>query len=123
RFSFTFAPDSGDVLLVSARWGGVDYFGPPAVPGTTMVLMVADTSTTAAVTVAARHVIVGGRSPDGSRDVVDLVVLRNEGSQTRVPGADAEGSWRMLLPPLVANATVGDGDFAPEAFDLHGDTL
>lgn len=123
RFSFTFTPDSGDVLLVSARWGGVDYFGPPALPGTTMVVLVADTSSTVPVTVAARHVIIGGRAPDGSRDVVDLVVLRNEGNQTRVPGADAEGSWQMLLPPLIANATVGDGDFAAEAFDLHGDSL
>lgn len=122
-FSFTARPDSGDVLLVSARWGGVDYFGPPAIPGTTMIVLVADTSSVAPVAVAARHVIVGGRAPDGSRDVVDLVVLRNAGTATRVPGVEAEGSWRMLLPPLIANAGVGGGDFAADAFDLHGDTL
>jgi 5-hydroxyisourate hydrolase-like protein (transthyretin family) len=124
RFTFRARVDSGDVLLASARWHGVEYFAEPVVSGVPVRVMVADTSSTARVIVAARHVIIGGPAPDGARDVVDLIVLRNPGSLTRAVGDSAhDGSWEMQLPPLVANVQIGDADFAADAFDLHGDTL
>lgn len=124
RFSFRARIDSGDVLLASARWHGVEYFAEPVISGTPVRVMVADTSSIAPVNVAARHVIIGGPAADGSRDVVDLVVLRNSGSLTRAVADSAhEGSWWMRLPPLIANVQVGDADFSVDAFDVHGDTL
>jgi hypothetical protein len=123
RFAFRSTIDSGEVLLVSGRWHGVEYFAQPVVPGVAVELLVVDTSSSAPVSVVARHVIIGGPAPDGARDVVDLVVLRNRGTRTRVGGGEAAPSFRMPLPPHVANVTVGDADFAADAFDVHDDTL
>jgi hypothetical protein len=115
--------DSGDVLLVSARWHGVEYFAPPVVQGTPVFVEVSDTSSAVQVSVAARHIIIGGPAADGARDVVDLIVLRNAGTRTRVGVDSLSGSWSMALPPLVANMTLGDADFARDAFDAHDDSL
>lgn len=124
RFQVRSQVDSGAIVLVSARWHGVEYFAPPVAPGEPVTLVVVDTSSTQTVDLAARHVIVGGAAADGARDVVDLVVLRNAGPATRVGGGDALApTWAIRLPPHVANLTIGDADFSPEAFDVHGDTL
>ena len=123
RFRLRASADSGDVLLVSARWHGVEYFAPPVVPGSAVAVQVTDTSSQAPVSVAARHIIIGGPAPDGSRDVVDLVVLRNSGTLTRSGRDSVTGSWSMALPPLVANLMLGDADFARDAFDVHDDSL
>lgn len=124
RFRLRSEVDSGAILLVSARWHGVEYFAPPVAAGATMTVLVVDTASSQAVQLAARHVILGGPAADGARDVVDLAVLRNPGPYTRVGGGDSLApSWVLRLPPHVANLTIGDADFSPEAFDLHGDTL
>jgi hypothetical protein len=116
--------DSGAVMLLSARWQGVEYFAPPFAQATDPVTVIAvDTSSTQSVRVSARHVILGGPAPDGARDVVDLVVIDNPGEFTRVGGDSLTPTWRMALPPNIANVTVGDADFSPQAFDVHGDTL
>lgn len=122
-YRFRASADSGDVLLVSARWHDVEYFAPPVTAGANTLVVVADTSSTAPLRVAARHIIVGGPAADGSRDVVDLVVLRNAGTLTRSGRDSVTGSWSMPLPPLVANLTMGDADFAQDAFDVHDDSL
>lgn len=121
-FRFTATRDTGATLLVSGRWHGVEYFAPP-LDGPTVVVVVTDTSTTTPVSVAARHVVIGGPAADGARDVVDLVVLRNAANRTRVGSDSLTPAWSMLVPPLVANLQVGEADFARESFDLHGDTL
>jgi len=124
RFRLRAEVDSGAIVLVSARWHGVEYFAPPVAPGEPVTLVVVDTTSTQAVGLAARHVIVGGAAADGARDVVDLVVLRNPGPATRVGrGGELAPTWSLQLPPHVANLTIGDADFSPEAFDVHGDTL
>jgi hypothetical protein len=122
-FRFRTRVDSGDVLLVSGRWHGVEYFAAPAVPGSATLLVVTDTSARAPIRVAARHIIIGGPAADGARDVVDLIVLRNDGTHTRVSPDTSAGTWSLPLPPLVANLGVGDADFARDAFDVHDDSL
>lgn len=122
-FAFRARVDSGDVLLVSARWEGVEYFAAPVNVGTPVEVTVVDTSSVAAVTIAARHVIIGGPAADGTRDVVDLVILRNGSGMTRVGGGAGMPAFRMPTPPRVANLRIGDGDFAPEAFEHEGDAL
>jgi hypothetical protein len=123
RFRFPTVADSGDVLLVSANWHGVEYFASPVILGEAVTVIAIDTSSTAPVSIAARHVIVGGPAADGTRDVIDLVVLRNTTSFTRTTADQQIASWTMLLPPQIANLTVGDADFAPDAFDVFADTL
>ena len=121
-FRFRVTPDSGTILLVSARWAGIEYFAPPLSGSSDVTVVVVDTASTQAVELAARHLIIAGPAPDGARDVVDLFILANRGDRTRVAPDSLTATWRMPLPPHIANVTVGDADFSPEAFDVHGDT-
>jgi hypothetical protein len=128
RWRFRPAVDSATVLLVSARHEGIEYFAPPVARerlGTLPPLdvLVADLDPTAPVTITSRHVIVGGPAPDGTRDVVDLLVLRNASGRTRAMPDTAMPTWQLVLPPHAANARIGDADFAADMLDLHGDTL
>ena len=122
------ATRSYSVLLVSARHEGIEYFAPPVarerLPSLPpLEVLVADLDSTAPVTVASRHLIVGGPAPDGTRDVVDLVVLRNASGRTRAMPDTATPTWQLVLPPHAANMRIGDADFAADMLDLHGDTL
>ena len=45
------------------------------------------------VTLAARHIIVSAPDADGSRDVVELLTLRNPGVLSRVPRDSATPTW------------------------------
>ncbi len=126
RFDFRFTADSTASYLVSARWLSIEYFAPPLRVGgddRAITILVADTSSGAPVAITARHVVVSGPAPDGTRTVVDLLVLANSSVLTRVGADSATPSWRLLLPPFAANLRVADSDFAPTAFDQHGDTL
>lgn len=129
RWRFRPDPAAEGVLLVSARHHGIEYFAPPVAPEMLregvagLVVEVADLDATAPVSVAARHLIVGGPAPDGTRDVVDLVVLRNATGRTRAFADTAVPTWSLALPPHAANVRLGDADFAAELLDLHGDTL
>jgi hypothetical protein len=123
---FRLPADTGGVWLVSARWAGIEYFGAPVDPQSrtrSVTILVADTSSSAPVTIAARHLIIGSPAPDGTRDVVDLVILRNAGAITRAVADSSIPTFTLPLPATAANRRVGDADFAPEALDLHGDTL
>jgi hypothetical protein len=122
-FRFRVRPDSGTVLLVSARWAGVEYFAPPMTGSAVVTVVAVDTASAQPVGLAARHVILGGPAADGTRDVVDLLILTNDGERTRVGVDSLSPTWVMRLPTNIANLTVGDADFSPEAFDVHGDTL
>lgn len=125
RFAFRFVADTGSAYLVSARWAGIEYFAPPLGMGndTAVMVVVADTSAAAPVTIAARHVVVSGPATDGARTVVDLVIVANAGTLARVRAGDELPSWSMLLPPHAVNVRVAESDFSPTAFDQHGDTL
>lgn len=120
--------DSGVVWLVSARHQGLEYFAPPidialAEAGGSVTIEVADIDSTAPIGIVSRHLIVGSPAPDGTRDVVDLVVLRNASGRTRAMPDSSTPSWQLALPPFAANIRLGDADFTPDRFDLHGDTL
>ncbi|MEO5824931.1 MAG: carboxypeptidase-like regulatory domain-containing protein [Gemmatimonadales bacterium] len=125
RFAFRFVPDTGAAYLVSARWAGIEHFAPPLGTGndTAIMLMVADTSAAAPVTIAARHVVVSRPASDGARTVVDLIILSNVGMLARVRAGEDRPSWSMLLPPHAVNVRVAESDFSPTAFDQHDDTL
>jgi hypothetical protein len=120
--------DSGVVWLVSARHQGLEYFAPPvdtafAAAGGSVDIEVADIDPNAPIGIVSRHLIVGGPAADGTRDVVDLVVLRNASGRTRAMSDSTIPSWQLALPPFAANIQLGDADFTPDRFDLHGDTL
>lgn len=126
RFAFRFVADTGASYLVSARWSGLEYFAPPLMIGgddRQVTVVVADTAVDAPVAVAARHLVLSAPAPDGTRTAVDLMILRNGGSVTRVRRGDDDPTWQMILPANAVNVRVAESDFAPTAFDQHGDTL
>lgn len=128
RFGFRIVPDTGVVYLVSARWATIEYFAVPLVvhsevPLAAITVVVADPSTTAHVTLAARHLIVSAPTTDGTRDVVDLFVLDNPGPLTRVSSDSLRPTWRALLPHFAVNIHAGNSEFSLESLQVNGDTL
>ncbi len=130
RFRFELRRDTALVYLLSARWSGIEYFSEP-LPGTslqsvtTLTLLVADTSSTAAAETAGRFLVLGGPGSSRDRRVVDLFVLRNSGTHTLVArGADAP-SWRAPLPRGVTSPAVGGvgSDISPDAVRFARDSV
>jgi hypothetical protein len=128
RFRFRFRPDTTAVYLVSARYAGIEYFSPPlhvnpARPDTRLRIVVADTSSRAPVELAARNLVVTAPRSDGTRGVLDFLVLRNPGDRTRVAADSLAPAWTAPLPPGSFGLTVGEGDYSPEAVERRGDRL
>jgi hypothetical protein len=129
RFRFNFRPDSGAFYLISARYAGIEYFSPPlatnpAKPDTGLRIVVYDTSSAAPVTLDARHLVVtrpGGEG--GARSVLDLLVLRNEGTRTRVAPDTVRGSWGTSLPRGTVGLQLSEGDVSAAAVTRTGDSL
>jgi hypothetical protein len=126
RFDFRFVPDTTAVYLLSARYAGIQYFSDPVhtnpeKPDTGLSLAVSDTSASQPLEVEARHLVVNRPGPDGSRRVVDLVVLRNPGPRTRVAGDSSAPSWSVPLPHEAIAFEVGEGELAA-AVERRGDS-
>ena len=128
RFRFSFRNDTTALYLLSARYRGIEYFSQPVHtnperPDTAIRIIVADTSSTAPVSLAARHLVVTKPGEDGSRSVLDLLVLRNEGTTTRVAPDRVRPSWSGPLPRGTLGLELGEGDFSPDALTRRGDSL
>jgi hypothetical protein len=129
RFQFGFRPDSGAFYLVSARYAGIEYFSSPlatnpATPDTGLRVVVYDTSSAAPVLLEARHLVVtrpGGET--GARSVLDLLVLRNAGTRTRVAPDTMRGSWSTSLPQGTVGLRLSEGDVSSAAVTRTGDSL
>jgi hypothetical protein len=127
-FRFRFRTDTGAVYLLSARYRGIEYFSPPvrgatAGADTGVALFVYDTSTTTPVTLAARHVIIPRVVEDGGREVLELLVLRNEGYLARVAPDTLGSSWAMPLPPGSEGLEAGESDVSSDAIARRNDSL
>lgn len=128
RFRLRAPADTTAILLVSARWGGIEYFSlpldrDPTVATDAVQVVVADTSAAAPVALLSRHLVIGAPAADGTRNAVDLFILANGGTLTRVAPDSQTPTWRVVLPANVANVVIGESDFAEDAMHLHGDTL
>ena len=128
RFRFRFTSDTSSLYLLSARYAGVEYFSPPLQvgrgrPDTTVSLLVYDTSSTAPIELAARHLVIPRPGDDGTREVLDLVVLQNQGTLARVAPDTLGASWSAPLPPGSEGLDVGEGDVSPDAMARRGDSV
>jgi hypothetical protein len=131
RFSFRFAADTTAAYLLSARYGGIEYFSQPvatnpARPDTGVVVIVADTSSAAPVLVRQRTLLVSAPDESGTRTVLDWFVLSNPGELTRVAPDTIRGSWGTLLPPEAQNVELADNrmsQFSPEVLVFRGDSV
>lgn len=124
-FRFDFIADTTAVYILSASHAGVQYFSSPVHtnperPDTAISIVVSDTSTTARIEVASRHVVVGAPRADGTRQVIDLVGLENPGWLTRVPGHAQRPTWSTPLSDDLIGFDVGASDFSPEAVFFRG---
>ncbi len=128
RFRFSFRPDTSAVYLVSVRHSGIEYFSPPVHtnperPDTAIRVIVYDTSSAAPVSLQARHLVLSRPGEDGSRSVLDLIVLLNGGRRTRVAPDSVAASWGGLLPGGTIGLELGESDVSPEAVTRRGDSL
>lgn len=128
QFSFRYTGDTAAVYLVSARFGGIEYFSPPlkvdaARPDTDLVLLVSDTSQTAAVTMTGLHLVIGRPGADGTRGVLSIAGVSNSSDRTRVARDSLAFTWATPIPPGVKNFQAGQGDFSTEAVSARGDSV
>ena len=122
--------DSAAVYLVSVTYAGVAYFTRPLHPGAAArplsleTLAVYDTSSGAPpVELAQRHVIVRRPAADGSRHVMELLVLRNRGARTRIAPDTTRPVWQGPLPAGAMELQAGESDVSTEAVYRRGDTV
>lgn len=124
-FRFRQRADTTALYLVSARYAGIEYFGEPLrAPGSdgTLVL-VSDTSSTAPLSLGARHVMIRRPDDSGARAVLDLFSIQNDGPDTRVSVGGDTPTWSLLLPPGAADPEVEQGELSSAAIQFRGDTL
>lgn len=125
RFTFRRMGDTTAIYLVSARYAGIEYFSDPIRPpgAAGIPIIVSDTSSTAPVRLAARHVIIRPPDASGTRPVLDLFSIRNDGPDTRIGRDSLSPSWQILLPVGASQVEVREGDVSPTAVAIRGDTM
>jgi hypothetical protein len=127
RFRFTLTRDTATLHLLSARHHGIEYFSTPldnrpSGGNEAVTLVVHDTSSSAPVGIAARHVVIPRAGEDGTREVLDLVLLANAGTKTRVAPDSPGASWTGPLPPRSEGLELGESDVSPDAVLRRGDS-
>lgn len=131
RFSVRFTPDSSAAYLLSVRYDGIEYFSSPvgsepARADTAIVLVVADTSSAAPVSMRERTLLISRPDASGTRAVVDWFVLQNAGERTRVAPDSSQPSWSAPLPPDAQNVELADlrlSQFSPDALEFRHDSV
>jgi hypothetical protein len=128
RFRFVYRPDTSAFYIASGRYAGIEYFSEPLPtnprPAVSEIrLVVYDTSSTAYVDLEARHLVLTRPGEDGSRSLLDLVVLRNPGRFTRVAPDTVQGTWKVPLPRGTIGLQVREGDVSSQALTRTGDSL
>jgi hypothetical protein len=128
RFRFAFRADTNALYLLSARHDAIEYFSPPVHtnagrPDTALRIVVYDTSTTAPISVEARHLVVARPGEDGSRNVLDLIVLQNVGKRTRIAPDTLRPSWSGVVPRGSLGLELGESDISPDAVTRRGDSV
>jgi len=128
RFVVTFPRDTTALFLLSARNDGIEYFSQPlainpARPDTALTLLVHDTSFDAPVAIDGRNIVISRPGEDGSRRVLELLVLRNGGDKARIAADTVQPSWAMRLPADIVGFDVGPGDISSDAVLPRGDSV
>ena len=128
RFRFIFRPDSGAFYLLSAEHAGIEYFSQPVAtnperPDTGLRIVVYDTASNVPISLEARHLVVSRPGEDGSRSVLDLMVLRNDSRLTRVASDTSRPTWVGALPEGTLGLDVAERDFSRDALGRRGDSV
>jgi hypothetical protein len=121
--------DTTGMYVVSSWYQGIAYFSEP-VPArgkatvTLKPILVYDTTSTGPPIRAQRRLVtVALPSKDGTRGVLELVVLQNPGTATRVAPDTTRPTWAGAVPREAIQFEAGEGDVSAEAVALRGDTV
>ena len=129
---FTFRVSALDTLasyLVSTEHHSIGYFSDPFRPSvdalhTVPPVVVFDTSsTTPVIQLAERHLLVHQREPDGTRRIIELFVLANRGTETRIAPTAAQPTWVGRIPDEALQFEVGLSDMSEEAILQVGNAI
>lgn len=121
--------DTSAVYIASVTFLDITYFSDPVratefTSDTASTLLVYDTSSVAPpIIVRQRHVVVRAPEPDGTRSVLELLVLENQGSVTRISSDTSRPVWQGAIPAGAFNLEVVPGDVSPEAVYLRGNSV
>ncbi len=128
EFRFRWPADTASVYLLSTPYGGIEYFSTPVhlnatLPDTGVLLVVSDTSSSAVLTTVSRHIVISKPAPDGTRATLEIVMLANPGSTTRVAPDSTRPVWVARLPAGAVSFQPGNGDVAAEAMVWRNDSV
>jgi hypothetical protein len=128
EFRFRYAADTSAIYLLSSGWQGIEYFSSPlhtdpAAPDTGLAIVVSDTSSSAPVGIVSRHLVVSKPAADGHRPALEIVVLANVGTATRVSPDSSHPTWAAGLPSGAVSFQAGNGDFSGEALAVRHDSV
>jgi hypothetical protein len=116
------------LYFVAVRYSGIAYFSPPLrdarVSGGDAEITVYDTiSAGAPLRDRGRHVILFAPRADGSREVVEVYEIENEGSRTRVAAGDGRPAWSAPLPAAATDVRAGQSDVSAAAIVASAGTV
>lgn len=115
--------------VVSVEHDGIAYFTEPLHTfGETSVtaepLLVYETSTTEPpIILRERHVVIRAPGEQGARRAIELLVLVNRGTRTRVAPDTSHPVWQGAIPTAAVQFEVGESDMSAEAVYRRGDAV
>ena len=121
--------DTSAAYMSSVTFLSISYFSTPVratdfTSDTAATLLVYDTSSVAPpIFVRQRHIVVRAPEEDGTRSVLELLVLQNQGSVTRISNDTAAPVWQGIIPPNAFNLEVAPSDVSPDAVYRRGDSV
>ena len=118
RMTFRRGGDPDAIYFTDVSFGGVAYFTDPLralnVTGDEADLIVFDTISAppgrSMLTMRGRHFVVGPRTADGRRPIVEVFELTNDTSLTITPRGGSQPVWTIALVDGARDPEVGDGD-------------
>lgn len=130
RYRFFVAePDTAAEYFVSVEHADIGYFsGVLSVAtrgsGSVSPIVVYDTSyASPRISLRERHVIVRSAEEDGTRQLLELITLRNGGHLTRIAADTANPVWQGSLPAGAFGLTVGESEVGRGAVYRRGPAL
>jgi hypothetical protein len=70
-----------------------------------------------------RHIIVRSADVDGTRQIIELIALRNSGRLTRIAADTANPAWQGMLPSNAFQLAIGESEVGVGAVYGRGNSL
>ncbi len=124
-------PDSTSAYVVSVWYDSIAYFSSPLnVTGRArLAVHVEDlvafpsSRTGAPIRLARRLATIAAAGRDGTREVLEILELENQGQTTRITGDSLVPTWAGRLPQHTGQYRGGQGDISPDAMRFRNDSV